>query len=549
LPDRFKRAPRWWPALLCVAVGLLAPAGATADPTPAQCDARANDTPSKLIECVQTDDLWNHMKAFQAIADANPSPADGHPSRNSGEPGYLASALYVKDKMEKAGYDVHLQTYKFDYAAFTGTPTWSETSPTARSFTVVDDWNAGTSNGTVTNKELQPAGGIILPPTPTASSTSGCTSADFNGFTAGHIALIQRGGCNYGVKVLNAKAAGAVGVVIFNEGNPGRTAVISGSLLDANDQPFVPDIPVAFTSFDIGKALYNEYQAGTPPVMSLDIHVIVKPNADDYNVIAESKGGDANHVLVVDAHLDAIFGAGMLDNASGSATILDIAEQMKSVNPRNKLRFIWFGGEELGLLGSQFYVDDLSKPELNKIGYDLDADVTATPNYLIGVLDPAGPDLFSRTVTNTFPNRVYKPSTVARDQAVAYLDSIGKNHEFLSPEGTDAISFNNVGIPASGVLTGQDCCKTADEVKLFGGFEGNYEGNVPSFDGGCVDNPFRWCDNLDNNDPEVLTFMSKTFANMVANMAFDKQIMSASRNYHAGPAKGPQGGSRGRPAA
>ena len=41
------------------------------------------------------------------------------------------------------------------------------------------------------------------------------------------------------------------------------------------------------------------------------------------NVIAESKGGDPNHVLVVDAHLDAIFGAGMLDNASGSATILE----------------------------------------------------------------------------------------------------------------------------------------------------------------------------------------------------------------------------------
>jgi peptidase M28-like protein len=222
---------------------------------------------------------------------------------------------------------------------------------------------------------------------------------------------------------------------------------------------------------------------------------------------------------------------------------------MKNVTPRNKLRFIWFGGEELGLLGSQFYVDNLSKPELNHIGYDLDADVTATPNYLIGVLDPAGPDLFGRTVTNTFPNRVYKASTVARDQAVAYLDSIGKNHEFLSPEGTDAISFNNVGIPASGVLTGQDCCKTQDEVDLFGGYLGNYEGNVPSFDGGCVDNPFRWCDNLDNNDPDVMTFMSKTFANMVANMAFDKQIMSASSNYKQGPAKGPRGGSRGHPAA
>ena len=79
----------------------------------------------------------------------------------------------------------------------------------------------------------------------------------------------------------------------------------------------------------------------------------------------------------------------MLDNASGSATILDIAQKMKNVNPLNKLRFIWFGGEELGLLGSQYYVNNLSRRELSHIGYDLDADVTATPNYLIGVLDPA----------------------------------------------------------------------------------------------------------------------------------------------------------------
>ena len=51
---------------------------------------------------------------------------DGHPSRNSGEPGYLASALYVKDKMEAAGYDVSLQRYKFTYTSWiVGTPTWS----------------------------------------------------------------------------------------------------------------------------------------------------------------------------------------------------------------------------------------------------------------------------------------------------------------------------------------------------------------------------------------------------------------------------------------
>jgi Peptidase family M28 len=328
---------------------------------------------------------------------------------------------------------------------------------------------------------------------------------------------------------------GASGVIIFNEGNPGRTDLLIGSLVDAAGNPIVPTIPVAFTTFAIGQDLLNQYQQAVQnetalPIMSISIQAIVNPNDDDYNVIAESKGGDKNHVVVVDAHLDAIYGAGMLDNASGSATILDIAQMMKNVNPRNKLRFIWFGGEELGLLGSIHYVNNLSPSEASHIGYALDADVTATPNYVVGVLDPAGVDLFSRVVESTFPNRVYKASTIARDQAISYFDSIGLNHELFSPDGTDAFSFNSIGIPASGVLTGQDCCKSQDEVNMFGGSVGNFEGNIPSFDGGCVDNPFRWCDNLSNNDPAVLTFMSKGFANMVVQMAFDTKVMSASNS-------------------
>jgi hypothetical protein len=535
MPQRMRsRRPRSRMVLLLCAVvfglALLAAPSAGAAPRDA-CDTQVNDTPSKLLACIKTDDLWNHMKKFQAIADANPSPADGHPSRNSGEPGYKASADYVAQVMRDAGYNVTIQQYTFTYYAYTGIPAFSQTSPTPHDYVLNDEWGPGQSTGTVTGGMVQPAGGIVLPPTPTPTSASGCSASDFSGFVPGRIALIQRGTCFFGVKVQNAQAAGASGVIIFNEGNtdPDRTGLQIGSLQDAAGNPIIPTIPVAFTTFAVGQALYNQAQQ-TPPVMNLSIPAIVKPNTPDYNVIAESKGGDKNHVVVVDAHLDAIYGAGMLDNASGSATILDIAQQMKNVNPLNKLRFIWFGGEELGLLGSSYYVNNLASTELSHIGYDLDADVTATPNYLIGVLDPAAPDLFGRTVTATFPNRVYKASTVARDQAVQYFDSIGKNHEFLSPVGTDAFSFNAVGIPASGLLTGQDCCKSQEEVDLFGGFLGNYEGNVPSFDGGCVDNPFRWCDNLSNNDPNVLTFMSKAFATMVVQMAFDTKVMSASNN-------------------
>ncbi|MFL6124896.1 M28 family peptidase [Actinophytocola sp.] len=540
--------------VLVVAVGLVtattapAAAGAGHGPGSAGCADRVNDTPRKLLPCIRTGDLWHHMRALQAIADAHPG-ADGHPSRNSGEAGYKASVDYVARAMRKAGYEVTIQTYTFLYFAFTGSQTFRQLSPTAHSFTLGDEWVPGNSTGSTT-ADVAPAGGIVIPPTPTPSSSSGCAASDFTGFVPGRIALIQRGACNFGAKVVNAQAAGASGVIIFNEGNPGRQGVFGGgSLVDADGNQVVPTIPVAFTSFASGSALLDQYnqavQGGTAlPVMNISLTGIVNPNAKDYNVIADSRGGDPNHVVVVDAHLDAIFGAGMLDNGSGSVTILDIAQMMRKVHPRNKLRFIWFGGEELGLLGSNFYVNNLSPNELGKIGYDLDADVTATPNYVVGVLDPAGVDLFGRTVSTTFPPQVYQPSQVARDHGIRYFDSIGQNHILFSPVGTDAFVFNQAGIPASGVLTGQDCCKLQSDVDLFGGSLGNFEGNVPSFDGGCVDNPFRWCDNLSNNDPNVMTFVSKGFANMVVNMAFDTTVLSSSgtpASRRAQPAPAPAG--------
>jgi hypothetical protein len=524
-------------AALCVVVGIcvFGTAGAGAK-TLANCDTQANDTPGTLLPCITKSDLQGYMTDLWNIAVANPGP-DGHPSRNSGEPGYWESAQYVKNKMESWGYTVSLQQYDFPYTAFRSLPTFSVVSP-AMSLTFNEDWTAAPSNGNVTGA-IQPAGGIILPPTPTPTSSSGCTAADFTGFTPGKIALIQRGSCNFGVKVLNAQAAGAIGVVIFNEGNPGRTGLQGVNLVDANGATFAADIPVISVTFAVGEALYNAYQGGTPPVVSMSVSALADTRAD-WNVIADSKGGDKNHTLVIDAHLDAIYGAGMLDNGSGSMSILDIAYLMRNAKTTNHLRFIWFGGEELGLLGSDFYVHNLSSTDASHIGYDLDADVTATPNYTLGILDPSAADLFdpNTTTANTFPNRVYKASLVGRDAGIAYLDSQHQNHQLFSPEGTDAYEFNLIGVPASGVLTGQDCCKTQAQVDLFApnyigtvNQVGNFEGNLlppDDFDGGCVDNSFRWCDNLDNNNFDVMTLMTRDFANMVLTMAYDTKVMSAS---------------------
>ena len=106
------------------------------------------------------------MVKFQQIADANPG-ADGHPSRNSGEPGYKASADYVADVMRAAGYDVTLQEYKFHYFSFVGDPVMREESPTPHSFGLGTDFNPGQVAGS-TSAKLQPAGGIVVPATPDA---------------------------------------------------------------------------------------------------------------------------------------------------------------------------------------------------------------------------------------------------------------------------------------------------------------------------------------------------------------------------------------------
>jgi hypothetical protein len=64
--------------------------------------------------------------------------------------------------------------------------------PTAHTFTLITEWTAAKSTGASATADLQPVGGIVIPPTPTPtpSSASGCSASDFTGFVPGRIALI-----------------------------------------------------------------------------------------------------------------------------------------------------------------------------------------------------------------------------------------------------------------------------------------------------------------------------------------------------------------------
>lgn len=97
------------------------------------------------------------------------------------------------------------------------------------------------------------------------SSSSGCESGDFLGFTSGHIALIQRGSCLFSVKAENAAIAGAVGVLIFNQGNTiDRTNLLAATLTNA----YIGGIPVLGLSYGLGEALAGT--SGLQVRMSVD---------------------------------------------------------------------------------------------------------------------------------------------------------------------------------------------------------------------------------------------------------------------------------------
>ena len=500
-------------------------------PTPshAVCEARANDSPAKLVECIRSYDLWRHMVAFQQIADVNPGP-DGHPSRSLGEPGYLASVNYVAGLLTAAGYNVTVQQYTFPYANFTATPTFEEKTPTAASHALKTEWNPATysGSGNVT-ATVQPAAGIIIPATPTPTSASGCIAADFAGFTPGNIALIQRGTCVAATKVANAQAAGAAGVIIFNEGNPGRINTQEWVYLDAYNPP---SVPVALTSYAIGADLYSQAQSGSP-VVHLDISTVLDVARTDYNLIADSPYGDPNHVVVLDAHLDAIYGAGMLDNASGSATILEVALKMAHTPTHNQLRYAWFGGEELGIFGSGYYTQALTVADAQKIVFDLDADVTATPNFDTLIADPAN----SGNAAD-FPPNVVPGSQVGNNYFVEYFEANALPYAWASNDGTDSWSFSWIAVPNSGILTGQDCCRAQWEADYFGGYPGNYEGHIPSYDGGFVDRAFLWGDNIDNNNANVFESTSKAYAYVAWKLANDATL-TPSHSVPLGPYRAP----------
>lgn len=432
---------------------------------------------SALREAVTADAIMDHLAELQEIADDN----DG--TRASGTEGYDESLEYIRELLTAAGYEVTVQEFEFNSFRELADPVFDVTAPDLPAYVPGEDFFTAEYSGSGDVTATLEAVDLVLPPGPTAStSNSGCEPEDFTDFTAGNIALVQRGTCDFSVKAANAYDAGAVGVIIFNEGQEGRTETLNATLGDQFSDP----IPVVGTSFEIGNELATLLEAGTVTV-HLMTETLIELDVPTANLIAETPTGRDDRVVMAGAHLDSVpDGPGIEDNGTGSAALLEIALQMAElgIEPRNTVRFAWWGAEEAGLVGSQYYVDSLSKRQAKNIELYLNFDMIGSPNYARFIYDGSG-DAFGIKGPTGSGNieRVFEE----------YFDSQELASEPTAFDGrSDYDAFISAGIPAGGLFTGAEDAKSADQVPLYGGLA-EFEGEPVSYDP-CYHQP---CDSMD----------------------------------------------------
>jgi Zn-dependent M28 family amino/carboxypeptidase len=228
------------------------------------------------------------------------------------------------------------------------------------------------------------------------------------------------------------------------------------------------DVPSMAATYDAAAALANGVENGATG-LTARFKIDWRPGTyPTRNVIAETKSGDPNNVIVVGAHLDSVgVGAGINDNGSGSAGILEIAEQLSGVALRNKIRFVWFSAEESGLLGSEAYVASLADSERNKLAAMLNFDMIGSPNFVRFVYDG--------DLSDSEPPEGGAPEGSAEIEDL-FLDYFASQGLATRPTAFDGRSdygpFIEAGIPAGGLFTGAEGLKTVEEATVFGGTAG-----------------------------------------------------------------------------
>ena len=179
------------------------------------------------------------------------------------------------------------------------------------------------------------------------------------------------------------------------------------------------------------------------------------------NVIAELPKGNPDNVIMLGAHLDSVLaGPGLNDNGSGSVALLELALMTKKLKPKNRVRYAWWAFEEVGLIGSADYLNNLTPAELDQIVLHIGPDMMGSPNAIrwIEVFDPDNPGTDDQELINN-RNALSQLFREKFEEILGFEASTAAEQPFLLDfvgcGFTDYCNFLELGIPAmDAIFTG-----------------------------------------------------------------------------------------------
>jgi hypothetical protein len=343
------------------------------------------------------DPVGADLAALQRAADEHGG------TRAAGTPGDRATGAYIADRLKDDGYRVTTQSFPVPLYREKRSPVVRIDGRPLRDIRTLQFSPSGRAEG-----RIRPVG-------------LGCTRRDYGGLRAGEVALIRRGSCFFFQKAALARRAGAVAALVVNTG----AKPPPGSLFR-----FGPGIPVVGIGRAAGAGL-----RGRRAFVAVDAVSEVRATS---NVIGEIGPRGAPHVIMAGAHRDSVpAGPGLNDDGSGVAAMLAMADRFPAdrLPPRAALRVAFWGGEELGLLGSRRYVNRLSAAGRRRIAAYLNLDMVASLGARVRVYDSN--DRIEATYRRHLPPHAPQVRLVG--------DS-------------DHASFEARNIPAGGIFTGLDDC-------------------------------------------------------------------------------------------
>jgi aminopeptidase YwaD len=385
--------------------------------TSAACDSKGEDSQAKDAAGVATANAATDTAFVPEFSEARMldsikllSSKDN--ARITGFEGETAAADYLTEQFTSMGLDVTEQTFPVKAYICNNL----ELKVTTDADRIVGEAKA------LSYSAATPAGGITADVVPIGMGAEG----DYVGKDVkGKVVLMQRGGEFFYIKTARAAQKGASAVLFYD---PNSEGAISATLTELSKIP-----AVSITRAD-GQALEETALSGTAVTVSLNMEV-THEDSTSKNIIAVYKSADnpEGKRVIVGAHYDGVDTPAANDNASGAAVILEMAKALsdQKIALPYDIAFVSFGAEEIGLVGSEQYVYNLSREEKDSVIAMLNFDMVGVGDtFDIGSADGfTAPDLIKMT-RETLKDMGYTPTTSVTDRS---------DHAPFAQAGIDAI--------------------------------------------------------------------------------------------------------------